>query len=103
MFVDDRRRSIVRLVHSAWPELPGAVVHLGWARSAREQRERTAETSEQPVLGVVHAAQAVVVDDRAGDPAVVGQHPRLRLDLLGREDAADRPLASSGSRLSSSR
>ena len=39
---------------------------------------------------VVQAAQGVVVDDRAGDAAVVGQHACLRLDLLGGEDAADR-------------
>src|SRR6266550_2844131 len=44
--------------------------------------------SEQPVDGVVQASQHVVVHDRAADPAVEGQHPRLRLDLLGGEDPA---------------
>ena len=45
-------------------------------------------TSEQPSGRVVHAAQVVVVDGDAGDAAVAGEHPGLRLDLLGGEDAA---------------
>ena len=42
------------------------------------------------MLGVVHPAQRVVVDDDAADPAVLGEGPCLRLDLLGREDARHR-------------
>ena len=49
--------------------------------------------SEEPVARVVHPAQRVVVDDRAGDAAVGGEHPGLRLDLLGGEDAAHRARA----------
>src|SRR5690349_6152274 len=62
------------------------------SQSATEAMWKIRMRSEQPVLGVVHAAQAVVVDDRAGDAAVLGEHPRLRLDQLGREDAAHRAL-----------
>ena len=36
------------------------------------------------------AAQGVVVDGDAADPAVGGEHPGLRLDLLGGEDPGDR-------------
>src|SRR4051794_17423855 len=54
--------------------------------------ERCGGRSEEPVLRVVHAAQAVVVDHGAGDAAVLGEHPRLRLDQLSGEDAADRAL-----------
>lgn len=39
---------------------------------------------------VVQAAQGVVVDGHAADAAVLRQDPRLRLDQLGGEDAADR-------------
>src|SRR5207342_3877532 len=49
-----------------------------------------ATSSEEPVVGVVHAPERVVVDDGAGDAAVGGQHACLRLDLLCREDAPDR-------------
>src|SRR3954451_15304410 len=46
--------------------------------------------SEQPLLGGVEPTESVVVDDRAGDAAVGGEDSCLRLDLLGREDPADR-------------
>ena len=42
------------------------------------------------LVGVVVAAQGVVVQRHAADTPVGGQHPRLRLDLLRGEDAADR-------------
>jgi hypothetical protein len=38
----------------------------------------------------LESAQRVIVEDHAGDAAVGGQHPRLWLDLLRGEDAADR-------------
>src|SRR3954465_6766280 len=47
-------------------------------------------TSEQPVVGVIHPPERVVVDDGAGDAAVGGEDTCLRLDLLCREDAPDR-------------
>ena len=59
-------------------------------RPASRALEPRSARSEQPLARVVHAAQGVVVDDRAGDAAVGGEHPRLRLDLLGGEDAAHR-------------
>ena len=59
---------------------------------------RSAQGSEQPVARVVEAAQGVVVHDRAGDAAVGGEHAGLGLDLLGGEDAADRPLARAAGR-----
>ncbi len=46
--------------------------------------------SEQPQLVVLDAPQGVVVEHLAGDAAVRGEDPGLRLDLLGREDAAHR-------------
>ena len=57
--------------------------------------------SEQLEPVVLDAAQRVVVEGHAADAAVGGQHPSLRLDLLGGEDAAHR--ARCGSRLSRSR
>ena len=42
---------------------------------------------------VVHPAQRVVVDERAGDAAVGGEDAGLGLDLLGSVDAAHRTLA----------
>ena len=61
-----------------------AAIVRGWERSAR-----TSFASEQSVARVVEPAERVVVDDRAGDPAVGREHAGLGLDLLGDEDAAD--------------
>src|ERR1700745_772288 len=43
--------------------------------------------SEQSERAVVSAAHHLVVQGDAADPAVLGQNPRLRLDLLGGKDA----------------
>src|SRR5688572_21256989 len=51
---------------------------------------RTSRLSEQPKLVVLDAPQRVVVEDRAADAAVGREDAGLRLDLLGREDAAYR-------------
>lgn len=45
------------------------------------------EPLEQALRGVVQTTQGVVVDDRAGDPAILGKHARLGLDDLRGEDA----------------
>ena len=49
----------------------------------------SASGSEQAVGRVVQTAEHVVVQGDAGDAAVARQHPRLRLDLLGREHPGD--------------
>ena len=43
--------------------------------------------SEEPVLGVIHTTQGVIVDGDTGYPAVHGECSCLRLDLLGGEHA----------------
>src|SRR5699024_9201850 len=53
-------------------------------------RDGPAVRSEQTGLGVVDAAQRVVVEGHAVDAAIGGEHARLRLDGLGGEDAAHR-------------
>jgi hypothetical protein len=45
---------------------------------------------EQGQLVALDPAELVVVDDHAPDATVLGEHPRLRLDLLRGEDARDR-------------
>lgn len=50
---------------------------------------RTGEPLEEPRAHVVDAAQSLVVQGDAVDAAIRGEHPGLRLDLLGSEDAAD--------------
>src|SRR3546814_12970242 len=47
---------------------------------------------EEPLGGVVHPAQRVVVDGHALDATVGGEHFGLGLDLLGRQDPAPRAL-----------
>ena len=51
---------------------------------------RATGRSEQPAAGIVDPAQGVVVERDAGDPAVGGEHPRLRRDRLRGEDPAHR-------------
>ena len=71
------------------PELSPSGRH-GWRSHGDRCGGPGPGSSEQPQAGIVEAAQGVVVDGHAGDAAVGGQHPGLRLDLLGGEDAADR-------------
>src|SRR6185437_11994339 len=51
---------------------------------------QAAVTLEQAQVAAVGAAHGVVVERDAPDPAVLRQYPRLRLDLLGSEDALHR-------------
>jgi hypothetical protein len=48
------------------------------------------DNSEQAELVRLDPAQRVVVQHHAPDPAVLGQHPRLQLDLLRREHTPHR-------------
>src|SRR5690606_40925518 len=45
---------------------------------------------EEGQFVALDAAQRVIVEDDTPDPAVLGEHPRLRFDLLRREDTAHR-------------
>src|SRR5690606_40016897 len=71
----------------AWLMLP--ILHADQADPGRPGPPAPGARSEEPGLRVVQAAHGVVVQHQAADAAVLGQHPGLRLDLLGGEDALD--------------
>ena len=45
---------------------------------------------EEPEASIADTSHGVIVQGHAPDAPVLGQHPGLRLDLLGGEDALDR-------------
>ena len=63
--------------------------HSGWPRPKFPPAfpEAASEQAQRVVFGAAHR---LVVEGDAADPAVGGQHPGLRLDLLGGEDALHR-------------
>src|SRR5699024_5195780 len=69
-------------------EFCGAGAVLISSPGAQGVRGGPAVRSEQTGLGIVDAAQRVVVEGHAVDAAIGGEHARLRLDGLGGEDAA---------------
>src|SRR5665647_588510 len=84
-----RRAPRVTLSPAARPDDPRVTTR---PRSTRYRRAPAPprSPSEEPGAEVVDAAHRVVVQDHAADPPVMGEHPRLRLDLLGGEHAVHR-------------
>ena len=63
--------------------------------SARLGEDGVAHAAKSVSAGIALAAQLGEVDLHPGEPARLGEHPRLRLDGLGRQHPA--ALASAGS------